>query len=473
MENKSQSERRHSAGALLAVACGAPFLVALDLFVVNVAFDDIAEDFGGAQLTAVSWTLSAYAIVYAALLIPLGAASDRLGNRRGFIGGVVVFTAASALAACAPTLGVLIAARVLQAVGAAALTPASLALLVTSVPPERRAGAVRIWAATSGMAAALGPVVGGILVEFSWRAAFLINVPIGIAFVIAAVRVFGRDSGVQQQRSGAAVSVGMLTGAVLLAASSALGVLYLVQGDEWGWGSARAIAVLVAAVILGVAFVFIDRRSDDPLIPTRLFSRPEFSFGTAAMLLFSIAFAAGLLDGILLLQKGWGYSVIRSGLAVAPGPLMVPVAAVLVSRMATTVSPWLLAAAGAGLWAIGMVLIGISTDASDPNYAAGFLPGWLLGGFGVGLVIPALIATATSGLDAAIAGRGSAVITMSRQLGTTIGTSALVAMLGAGVTTGTWWVCAAFAAGATILALGPLVRRTSGQARAVAASNIG
>ena len=128
MENKSQSERRHGAGALLAVACGAPFLVALDLFVVNVAFDDIAKDFGGARLTSVSWTLSAYAIVYAALLIPLGAASDRLGNRRGFIGGVVVFTAASALAACAPTLGVLIAARVLQAVGAAALTPASLAL---------------------------------------------------------------------------------------------------------------------------------------------------------------------------------------------------------------------------------------------------------------------------------------------------------------------------------------------------------
>ncbi|WP_287003790.1 MFS transporter, partial [Gordonia sp. UBA7860] len=382
-------------------------------------------------------------------------------------------TAASALAACAPTLGVLIAARVLQAVGAAALTPASLALLVTSVPPERRAGAVRIWAATSGMAAALGPVVGGILVEFSWRAAFLINVPIGIAFVIAAVRVFGRDSGVQQQRSGAAVSIGMLTGAVLLAASSALGVLYLVQGDEWGWGSTRAIAALVAAVILGVAFVFIDRRSDDPLIPTRLFSRPEFSFGTAAMLLFSVAFAAGLLDGILLLQKGWGYSVIRSGLAVAPGPLMVPVAAVLVSRMARMVSPWLLAAAGAGMWAIGMVLIGICTDASDPNYAAGFLPGWLLGGFGVGLVIPALIATATAGLDAAIAGRGSAVITMSRQLGTTIGTSALVAMLGAGVTTGTWWVCAAFAAAATILALGPLVRRTSAQAEAVAASNIG
>ncbi|WP_287003789.1 MFS transporter, partial [Gordonia sp. UBA7860] len=97
MESKSQSERRHGAGALLAVACGAPFLVALDLFVVNVAFDDIAKDFGGARLTSVSWTLSAYAIVYAALLIPLGAASDRLGNRRGFIGGVVVFTAASAL----------------------------------------------------------------------------------------------------------------------------------------------------------------------------------------------------------------------------------------------------------------------------------------------------------------------------------------------------------------------------------------
>ncbi|MGV9827469.1 MFS transporter [Gordonia sp. NPDC003429] len=470
MQSNSQSAGRGT-GAILFVACGAPFLVALDMFVVNVAFDTIAADFGGAELTAVSWTLSAYAITFAALLIPLGGWSDRVGNRRGFVTGVAVFTVGSALAAAAPTLGVLIASRVLQAVGAAALTPASLALLVTSMPPERRAGAIRIWAATSGMAAALGPVIGGVLVEFSWRAAFLINVPIGIGFVVAALRLFrGRSAPGSAAATGKASTgarpgrrgtVDAVLGAGLLASAGALAVLYLVQGDRWGWASPASLSALIAAVVLGSVFVVVDRHSADPLIPPALFADRGFTLGSASMLLFSAAFAAGLLNAILLLQQAWGYSVLLSGLAVAPGPLMVPLTTTATAGLSRRISPWILAAAGAALWALGMALIGLTAaGARGPSYAAGFLPGWLLGGVGVGLVMPGLLANVTAGLSATMAGRGSAVVTMARQMGITIGTSALVAVLAAGLGTASWWIVAAVSGAAALVALGPLRRTT-------------
>ncbi|MGW5520977.1 MFS transporter [Gordonia sp. NPDC003950] len=447
--------RSHSQKWLLTVACGAPFLVALDLFVVNVAFDQLAHEFPGSGLGTISWTLSAYAITFAALLVPLGSWSDRVGNRRGFITGVLVFTAGSALAAAAPTLGVLIGARVLQAVGAAALTPASMSLLVTSLPAHRRAAGMRIWAATSGMAAALGPVVGGVLVEISWRMAFVINVPLGIAFVLLALGVFAKDPASAQRRRAPGSVVRTLMCSVLLGAASALAVLYLINGDSWGWGSPSSIAVLVAAVLSAAVFVVADRRAAEALVPRQLFDDRRFTFGTIAMLIFSVAFAAGLLNAILLLQQDGGYSVLLSGLAIAPGPLMVPVVTVLVGRRAAHISPWPLAALGSLIWAAGSIVIGVSTSiaALHGSYAACFLPGWLLGGIGVGLTIPALLAGATQRLSMDMAARGSAVVTMGRQFGTTIGTSVLVAVLAGGLARCvSWWIIAAIAGAAALVA---------------------
>src|SRR4051794_37781125 len=174
---------------VLIVVSAAVFMASLDLFIVNIAFPDIQSDFGGASLGSLSWILNAYAIVFAALLVPAGRTADRLGRKRSFIAGLVLFTVASALCATAPSVELLVAARVLQAVGAASLFPTSLALLLPEFGPSQRRTAVSIWAASGAVAAAAGPPVGGLLVQGGWQLVFLVNVPIGIGLLFAALRI--------------------------------------------------------------------------------------------------------------------------------------------------------------------------------------------------------------------------------------------------------------------------------------------
>ena len=218
---------------VLAVTSAAALVASLDLFIVNVAFADIGRDFHGAALTDLSWVLNGYAIVYAALLVPLGRLADRTSRKAGFLAGLALFTAASAACAAAPDLGVLVAARVVQAVGAAALTPTSLGLLLPVFPPDRRAGAVRVWAASGALAAAAGPVVGGLLVQFSWRWVFLVNIPVGLLALAATAR-FVPDS-----RDPVRGPIPDLVGAVLAALAIGTLALALVQAGT-GAGGAHA-----------------------------------------------------------------------------------------------------------------------------------------------------------------------------------------------------------------------------------------
>src|SRR3954453_8791610 len=177
----------HRARVAAIVSVGG-FVASLDLFTVNIAFPDTQAPFDGPSLASLSWILNAYAIVFAALLVPAGRWADRAGRKRAFLIGLALFTASSAACAAAPSVGFLIGARVLQAVGAALLMPTSLALLLPEFPPERRQVAVGIWAAVGGAAAAAGPLAGGLLTQLSWRWVFLVNVPIGIAAVVAGAR---------------------------------------------------------------------------------------------------------------------------------------------------------------------------------------------------------------------------------------------------------------------------------------------
>src|SRR2546423_2703727 len=174
---------------VLIVVSAAVFMASLDLFIVNIAFPAIEHDFGGTSLASLSWILNAYAIVFAALLVPAGRTADRLGRKRSFIAGLVLFTAASALSAAAPSVELLVAARVLQAIGAASLFPTSLALLLPEFPAEQRRTAVSIWAAVGGVAAAAGPPGRGLLVQAGWQLPFLVNVPIGITLLVFALRI--------------------------------------------------------------------------------------------------------------------------------------------------------------------------------------------------------------------------------------------------------------------------------------------
>ncbi|MGZ4542428.1 MAG: MFS transporter [Mycobacteriaceae bacterium] len=410
-------------GAVLAVLSLAAFMASLDLFIVNVAFADIGHDFRGHSLPDLSWVLNGYAIVYAALLVPLGRLSDRFGRKAGFLAGLAVFTVASAACAISTGLWWLVAFRVLQAVGAAALTPTSLGLLLAATPLAGRVRAVRVWAATGALAAAFGPVVGGLLVSASWRWVFLVNIPIGLFALVAAVRL------VPDSRDSAVTRIPDILGSALLTVAIGALALGLVEGSTWGWGSAATLGALAVFVIGSALFWRRAQHHPLPVVEPALLRVRAFAWSNVTALVFSIAFAANLLAAILWMQNVWGYSALRTGLAIAPGPLMVPLFAALAQRVAHKVPAGRIAAAGCLVMGLGVLIMLLSLEA-EPAYATQMLPGWLIGGMGVGLALPTILSTATADLPPARAATGSAVVNMSRQLGSVLGVSVLVAVLG-------------------------------------------
>ncbi|MEO3782637.1 MFS transporter [Actinocorallia sp. B10E7] len=409
--------------AVVFVLCAAAFMAMLDVFVVNVAFTDIGRSFPGASLPDLSWILNAYTIVYAALLIPAGRLADRHGRKTGFLAGLVVFTLASAACAAAPTLWWLVAFRVLQAAGAAVLTPTSLGLLLTALPPERRAGAVKVWATTSSLAGALGPVAGGALVQLSWQWVFLINLPVGILAFAAALRLL------PESRDDSIAGTPDLLGGAVIAVALGAAALGLVKGESWGWADALTVSSFATA-ILGLAFLAVRMaRHPAPVIDPALFRVPAFAWANATALLFCTAFGALFPSVVLWLQNAAGFSAIDTGLAIMPGPLMVPIFAVVGQRLVRRVPAGVLVALGNLLFCVGAAMLAVSASV-DVHYATQVLPGWIVTGVGIGLALPTLLAAATTGLPPAQAATGSAVVNTSRQLGYVLGVAILVAVLG-------------------------------------------
>jgi EmrB/QacA subfamily drug resistance transporter len=445
-------------GLILAVLAGAAFMASLDVFIVNVAFPDIGGDFHGVALSNLSWILNGYAIVYAALLVPLGRLADRYGRKAGFVAGLSLFTLASAACAVSTNLWMLVAFRVLQAVGAAALTPTSLGLLLTSTAPERRVRAVRIWAASGALAAAIGPVLGGLLVQASWRWVFLVNVPVGIVAVIAALRSIpdSRDTTVTRTPD--------LVGAAMLAVAIGAVSLGLVKGADWGWGSSQTLASFALAVLGSAGFWVRSQRHPLPVVEPAMLRVRAFAWSNVTMLFFSVGFGGGLLGAILWTQDVWHYSALRTGLAITPGPVMVQVFVQLQNRYGGRVRPGRVAALGSFLFGSGYVVL-LASVGEHPHYLREMLPGWILIGIGVGLALPTILSSATAELPPARAATGSAVVNMSRQIGTVLGISMLVAVLGRHTSYAAthaafqhgWWIIAgaAFISSATAFGMTP------------------
>lgn len=432
------------------------FVVNLDLFIVNVAVPALGDSFHGSSLASLSWVLNAYAIVFAALLVVAGRLADRYGHRRGFLLGLAVFTAASALCAVAPGVGWLVAARALQAAGAATLMPTSLGLLLVNTPLERRPQAIRGWAAIGGIAAGLGPVIGGLLVEADWRWVFLVNVPVGAVGLVAGARLL---PDARPDRGGRFPD--LLGAAVLTLAIGAL-ALGLVKAGVWGWGSPQVIGSLVAAIALGGVFWLRSARHGAPIIELPMLRTPALAVATLAALLFTVAFAAMLLTSVLWCQQVWGYSAIRTGLAIAPGPLVVPALAVSSGPVVRRLGAGRTAALGCLLFAVGLGWWAVALDTA-PHYATGFVPGMLITGIGVGFALPTLVGAAAAALPPTRFATGSAVTTMARQTGSVLGVALMVTLLATPETPVMaldafrhgWWAAAATAvlAAATALAL--------------------
>jgi EmrB/QacA subfamily drug resistance transporter len=408
---------------VLLIVCAGVVLASLDLFIVNVALPDMAADLHERGLGDLSWVLNAYAIVYASLLVLFGRLSERYPRELGFLLGVAVFTAASAACGAATSVPMLVAFRIVQAAGAALLTPTSLGLVLATASPERRHGAVRAWTAIGGLAAALGPVVGGLLVAASWRWVFFVNVPIGLLALVVGWRRLPRVAGHP-------VPFPDGLGALLVTAGVAALSLGLVKGEDWGWGSAATVGVLAFAALALALFVGHCLRARNPLVDPKLFRVRTFSGASTVMLLFSVAFGAMLLSIVLWDQTVWGWSALQTGLAIAPGPLMVPLFSFLVAgRLIARYGSGAVIAAGAALFALGVAWWALAASPT-PDYVGDMLGGMLLTGAGVGLTLPTLMATAASSLPPTSFATGSAVVNMLRQVGLAIGVAALVAVLG-------------------------------------------
>jgi MFS family permease len=341
-----------------------------------------------------------------------------------FLFGLAVFTAGSPGSALSGDLWVLIILRCIQAVGAAALVPTSLGLILTGMPPEHVKRSIQIWSISASVGAAAGPALGGLLVGASWRWIFIINVPIGVAALAVAAVIapnarHHHETGIPD----------MLGGALLILGVGALS-LALIQGPGWGWSGGRTIGCFAGAAVALALFVVRSRQARSPVVDLALFRNRDFRWANIANFSLSIGFGIQLLGLVLWLQEGWGWSALITGLAIAPGPVMVSVTALGLRRYTAKLPHGLVAAAGAVIMAAGGILIGVSLSAADHNYAGEVLPGWMIIGAGAGLAVPTVITAASARLAAHQTSTGSAVVQMDRQIGGVLGVAVLVVVVG-------------------------------------------
>jgi EmrB/QacA subfamily drug resistance transporter len=431
---------------VLAIVCAGVSLANLDLFIVNVALPEISRDFGGASLEDLSWILNGYAIVYAALLVFLGRLAERHRRDRSFLAGVAIFTAASAACAAASDVWTLVAFRLIQAAGAALMTPTSLGLLLASYPAEKRSGAVRAWTAIGGLAAALGPVLGGVLLTLSWRWIFIVNVPIGLLALVIGWRKLPIVAGHDVPRPDG-------WGAALVTAGVALLTFGLVKANDWGWSSPGVLAGFGGGVVLLGVFAAHCLHANNPLVEPKLFASRAFTGASLIMAPFAVTFGAMLLSLVLWEQGSWHWSALQTGLAIAPGPFLVPVTSLLVAgRLIKRLGPAPVIVLGLAFFAGGCIEWALAVGLTpDPLVA---IAGIMMTGVGVGLTLPTLMGTAAGSLPPSSFATGSGVINMIRQTGMAIGVAMLVALVG-GVDAPAerlhafrlaWWVMAAITA---------------------------
>ena len=411
------------------VASIAVFLVSLDTTMLFAAFRAVRAGFPGTSAADMSWVLNAYTMVYAAMLIPAGGLADTHGRKKIFLLGVTLFLAASAACGLAGNVGWLIAARVAQAVGAALLTPASLSLVLDAFPQNKRAVAVSLWGAVGALAAAIGPSVGSFVVDaVGWPWAFYLNLPLGALSLWRGAALLKEAKKPESRRRVDGVGMGLLIVGVGALALS------IVQSESPHWSRTELVVAAVTGAIALIGFVGWSRVASAPLVDLRLFKHRTYSFVNLATLVFGTAFSMMFFAFFFYMTEVWHYTLPQAGLAITPGPLLVIPFAVMSGRLAARLGhrPFLVGGgliyAAAGLW---FMLV----PGSQAAYLTQWLPGLVMSGIGVGLVLPSLSAAAVNRLPADQYAVGSAVNQATRQIGSVMGVAVTVLLLGhAGLT---------------------------------------
>jgi EmrB/QacA subfamily drug resistance transporter len=403
----------------LAAMCFALFMIMLDNTVVNVALPSIQDDLG-ATLSGLEWTVNAYTLAFAVLLVTGGRLGDIFGRRRMFLFGVVVFALSSASIGLSPNESWLVAGRALQGIGAAFMMPATLSIITVTFPPEERGKAIGTWAGVSALALAIGPVVGGALAEYvSWRAIFFLNLPVAIGAV--AVTLFATHESRDESHEHsidwpgiAALSIGL----------SAL-VLALVEGNTWGWGSGRIVALLAVAVVGLAGFFVIEPRVREPMVDFSLFRSRTFLGANGVAFIVSFAMFAMFFFTALYMQNILGYSPIEAGVRFLPSTLMIVLIAPLAGRLTDRVGPRPLIVSGLSLVTFALFLQ--TRIAVGTGYGL-LLPAFILMGIGMALVMSPMSTAAMNAVVPEKAGVGSGILSMNRMVGATFGVAALGAL---------------------------------------------
>jgi len=406
------------------VASIATFLVSLDTTMLFAAFNALRHAFGDASAAELSWVLNAYTVVYAAMLIPAGGLSDTHGRKRVFLLGVALFLAASAACGLAGSVGWLVAARVLQAVGAALLTPASLSIVLAAFPQSKRAVVVSLWGAVGGLAAAIGPSAGSWVVHtFGWPWAFYINLPLGGLALWRGVALLTESAKPAAHRRVDAVGMALLVSAVGAV------TLAIVESGEPRWSRLELALMGGTGLAAAAAFVAWARRAPEPLVDLALFGNPTYRYVNLATLAFGTAFSMMFLAFFFYMTGVWHFSLPQAGLAVTPGPLLVMPTAIITGRLASRLGHRPFLVGGALLYACSSLWF-LLVPGAEPDYLRHWLPGLLMSGVAVGLVLPSLSGAAVSRLPAAHYAVGSAVNQATRQIGSVLGVAITVALLG-------------------------------------------
>jgi len=408
----------------LGAMCFALFMLMLDNTVVNVALPSIQRDLH-ASLASLEWTVNAYTLTLAVLLVTGGRLGDIFGRRRMFLFGVVVFALSSLAIGFAPSDGFLVIFRAVQGVGAAFMMPATLSIITQAFPPEQRGTAIGTWAGVSALALAIGPVVGGFLTEYvSWRAIFFINPP--IAIVAVAVTLFAtresRDETVDKTVDYAGI------GAVTIGLTAL--VLALVEGNSWHWGSARVISLLIVAAVALVGFVLIERRVKAPIVNFAFFRSRTFLGANLVAFLISFAMFAQFFFLTLYMQNILHYSPLQAGVRFLPSTIVIIIMGPLAGRLTDRVG-------SRPLMTLGLVIVAAALAIqSRLTVHSGYgllLPGFVLMGLGMGMVMSPMSTAAMNSVDRTKAGAASGLLSMIRMVGSTFGVAvmgALVATIG-------------------------------------------
>ena len=406
---------------LVAAALAPGVVVALlDATVMSIAVPSMVWDLD-TTINNITWVLNAYNLGLVVLFLTAGRIADRLGHKRVYVAGLVVFVAFSFACARAPGVGWLIVFRVGQAAGAAAVIPVSLALLLAAFPAARRGLAAGLYGALTSAAAALGPTVGGYLTEYhGWRWIFLVNVPIGLAAVAAGLLLV---PGLERRR--AAPAPIDLLGMVLSAAALFCLTLGLIPGNDWGWASAGVLGLFAAAAAAAAAFVWWELRVPSPTLDLRLFRVRPFAAANAAVMTIDVAMMGTAFLLVIYMVGILGFQEVRAGLAVTPMPLAGLLLAPLAGRLVDRVGPRSVVVAGALTSGVALLLIAdIQIGATTGQIA------WrtALLGVGIGLSLPAMMAAGMTALPRAVQGVGSGALNTARQLGFALGVAILVAV---------------------------------------------